>query len=332
MNARTRPSLRLDRFAGLYLWLAFVVVFGLWKPDLFLTTATLHSVASSNAAVALLGLAVLIPLCAGAYDLSAGATMNLATVVAVLLQTDGQWGMVPAILCAVGVGALVGALNGLVVVIFKVNSFIATLGMSSAVLAFQSMLVDGTQPVPPTEPSWTDMTTRTFLGFQVVVIYILVIAVIVWWLLAKMTIGRYVYATGGNMEAAKLAGVEVGRYVFLSFVLSGVIAGIGGVLYGSLYGPSLTYGSALLLPAFAAAFLGSVLLGGKFNAWGTVASVYILATGIQGLQFVTSAQWLSGMFNGVVLIVAVAFAVWRQGAAAKGRALAKADEVRREGA
>ncbi len=102
------------------------------------------------------------------------------------------------------------------------------------------------------------------------------------------------------------------------------------MLYGSLCGPSLTYGSALLLPAFAAAFLGSVLLGGKFNSWGTVAAVYILATGIQGLQFVTSAQWLGNMFNGVVLVVAVAFAIWRQDVAGKARALAKADHARQQ--
>ena len=105
------------------------------------------------------------------------------------------------------------------------------------------------------------------------------LAFFVWWLLTKMTAGRYIYATGGNVEAARLAGVPVSRHVYLSFVLSGGIAGVGGVLYGSLYGPSLTYGSALLLPAFAAAFLGSVLLRGKFNVWGTVAAVYIPATG-----------------------------------------------------
>lgn len=330
MRTRLRQVLQFDRLAGLYLWLTFVVVFGIWKPELFLTMATVHGIASANAAVALLGLAVLIPLCAGAYDLSAGATMNLATVVVVLLQTKAQMDMVPAILCAVLTGGLIGALNGLVVVKFKVNSFIATLGMSSVVLAFQQMIVGGDQPIPPNTPAWSALTTTTIFGFQIIVVYMLVIAFAVWWLLTKTTAGRYIYAIGGNAEAARLAGVPVGRHLFLSFVLSGLIAGLGGVFYGSLNGPSLSYGPALLLPAFAAAFLGSVLLRGKFNAWGTVATVYILATGIQGLQFVTSAQWLGGMFNGIVLIVAVAFAMWRQQATAKRRSRAKTRELGEE--
>ncbi len=330
MSARFRPSMTFDRFAGIYLWLTFVVVFGVWKPGLFLTMPTLHSVSSANAPTALLGLAVLVPLCAGAYDLSAGATMNFATVVAVLLQTDGHMSMVPAIVCSVGIGVLIGAINGLVVVRFKVNSFIATLGMSSVVLAFQVMIVGGTQPVPPSSPAWPELTTRTIFGFQIIVVYMLVIAVLVWWLLTRMTAGRYIYAVGGNAEAARLAGVPVGQHLYLSFALSGLISGVGGVFYGSLYGPSLTYGSALLLPAFAAAFLGSVLLRGKFNVWGTVGAVYILATGIQGLQFVTSAQWLGDMFNGVVLVVAVAFAIWRQNVAVKVRAQVKTEEIRQE--
>ena len=329
MSARL-PRLQFDRFAGLYLWLTFIVVFGAWKPDLFLNEATLHSVASANAATALLALAVLIPLCAGQYDLSAGATMNLSTVLAVWLQTDRGMSMTTAIVIAVVTGVAIGAINGLVVVRLKVNSFIATLGMSSIVLAVQSMIVGATQPVPPNGEAWFKITTTTVLGFQVIVVYVLIAALLVWWLLTRMTAGRYIYAVGSNTDAARLAGVPVGRHVVLGFVLSGLISGIGGVLYGSLYGPSLTYGSALLLPAFAAAFLGSVLLRGRFNVWGTVGAVYILATGIQGLQFVTSAQWLANMFNGVVLIVAVAFAMWRQSVAGARRAQAQAEQLRDE--
>ena len=330
MSARL-PRLQFDRFAGVYLWLTFIVVFGAWKPDLFLTTATLHSVASANAATALLALAVLIPLCAGQYDLSAGATMNLSTVVAVWLQTNRDVSMTTAIAVAVATGVGIGALNGLIVVRFKVNSFIATLAMSSIVLAVQAMIVGATQPIPPNSEAWFQITTNTILGFQVIVVYVLVAALAVWWLLTRMTAGRYIYAVGSNTDAARLAGVPVGRHVVLSFVLSGLIAGVGGVLYGSLYGPSLTYGSALLLPAFAAAFLGSVLLRGRFNVWGTVAAVYILATGIQGLQFVTSVQWLANLFNGVVLILAVAFAMWRQTVAGARRAQTKAEQLRDEG-
>jgi ribose transport system permease protein len=121
------------------------------------------------------------------------------------------------------------------------------------------------------------------------------------------------YATGGNGVAARLSGVRVGGWTWLSLIFSGTVAGLAGVLFSSQSGPSLTFGPALLLPAYAAAFLGSTQLRpGRFNVWGTVLAVYVLATGVFGVQLITSVQWLNDMFNGVALIVAVSFAVWRQ--------------------
>jgi len=89
------------------------------------------------------------------------------------------------------------------------------------------------------------------------------------------------------------------------------VAASAGVFYASQNGPSLTFGPSLLLPAFAAVFLGSTQLRpGRFNVWGTLIAIYVLATGVQGLQLVTGVQWLNEMFDGVALIAAVAFAVW----------------------
>ena len=98
--------------------------------------------------------------------------------------------------------------------------------------------------------------------------------------------------------------------------MSSSIAALGGIVFASLLGPSLSFGQGLLLPAFAAAFLGSTQLRpGRFNVGGTMIAIYVLATGVQGFAFVTRVQWLSDMFNGVALVVAVAFAVWRQNVA-----------------
>ena len=95
-------------------------------------------------------------------------------------------------------------------------------------------------------------------------------------------------------------------------MISGTIAGLAGVMFSSLNGPSLNFGPTLLLPAFAAAFLGSTqLTPGRFNVWGTLLAIYVLATGVQGLQLVSGASWLSDMFNGVALIIAVALSIKR---------------------
>jgi ribose transport system permease protein len=303
----------MDRFSGFYIWALFIAVFGIWKPNLFLTLDTLHSVASQQAISVMLGLALLVPLAAGAYDLSIGSTVNLSTILVVLLQTNDHWGMWPSIAVAVGVSFVIGVVNGFIVVRLRVTSFIATLGMATVVAAVQEIVSNNSQPLPPSSRAWADLTQFQIGGFQIVFFYAIIVSLILWWAMAYTPAGRYLYAVGGNQEAARLAGLRVDRWTWLSLIVSSTLAGIAGVFYGSLSGPSLTFGSSLLLPAFAAVFLGSTQIRpGRINVWGTVLAIYVLATGVKGLQLVTGVQWLNDMFNGVALIVAVAFAVSRQ--------------------
>ena len=303
----------LRRFSGLYLWAFFILLFGVWKPGLFLTQSTLHSVAAALAVPAMLALALLIPLTAGAYDLSVGAVINFSTVLVVILQTKNHMSMGLAIALTIVVCLAIGAASGFFVVVLRVNSFVATLGIASVVAALQVIISGQTQPFPPINSSWTALTQHQVLGFQIVVVYLIVLAILLWWVLDHTPIGRNLYAIGGNPEAARLAGVRVSGWTFLTLVVSAGISGVAGVLYASQSGPSLTFGQTLLLPAFAAAFLGSTQIKpGRYNVWGTVLAVYVLATGVQGFQYVTGAQWLSDMFNGIALLAAVSFAVWRQ--------------------
>jgi ribose transport system permease protein len=321
MPAKPRPlqlSFGLHKFSGLYLFALFVVVFGIWKPGLFLSWDTAHSIASEQVIIAMIALGVLIPLATGTYDLSVGATANLSAIVAAWLQDNYHMGPGPAIVFAVLVGAAIGIMNGFIVVRLRVSSFIATLGTASIVAAVETIVANGSQPLPPSSNAWDDLTQFNVGGFQIVVAYMLVLAIVLWWFLDHTPAGRYLFAVGGNYEAARLAGVRVDRWVCVSLVMSGTICGLAGVLFASQNGPSLTFGAAMLLPAYAAAFLGSTQLKpGRFNVWGTLIAVYALATGVQGIQFVTGAQWLNDMFNGVALVAAVAFAVWRQRARSK---------------
>jgi ribose transport system permease protein len=306
-------SLGFDRFSGLYLWVTFFVVFAIWTPGLFLSRVTLFSTADSQVVAAMLGLAVCLPLAAGTFDLSVGAVTGLSAMVAVQLQDVHGWGMWPALLAAVAAGIIIGVVNGLIVVFFKINSFIATLGTSSVIAAVLTIVDGGSQPLPPTSRSWSDLTQVKIGGFQVIVLYLLVLAVIIWWVLEKSPAGRYLYAIGGNAEASRLSGVNVAMWTWVSLIASAGISGLAGVFYASQNGPSLTFGPALLLPAFSAAYLGSTQLRpGRVNAWGTIIAVYVLATGVTGLQLVTGVQWLGDMFNGIALVAAVGFAVWGQ--------------------
>ena len=305
-------ALGFDRFSGVYLWILFIAVFGIWTPSEFLTMSTLHSVASTEAVTGMVALAVLIPLAGGLYDLSVGATANVTGILVVVMMNNHHWAMVPAIILALVVGIVIGIANATVVVWLRVNSFIATLGMSSILAAVLVIVSGDASPTPPLSTAWNNLTQTTVGGFQVIVIYLLVLAVILWWFMAHTPAGRYLYAIGGNAEAARLSGVRVNRWSAMALILSSGIAGLAGVLFTSQGGPSLDFGPELLLPAFAAAFLGSTqFYPGKFNVWGTLLAIYVLATGVQGLELVSGAAWLSEMFNGVALIIAVAMSVNR---------------------
>jgi len=295
------------------------VVFGIWTPHLFLSLATLHIVADQQTTVVMLGLAVLIPLVSGTFDLSVGSVVNLSAVEAAWLQSAHQWNIAAAIAVSVGSALLVGIVNGFLVVKVGVNSFIATLGMGTVVTAVQEIITGNSQPLAPTSTAWSNIAVLPLGGFQVVVIYALVLALLSWWFLDHTPPGRYLYAIGANREASRLAGVLVDRWIWLSLILSALVSGVAGIFYSAANGPSLTFGASLLLPAFAAAFLGSTQLRpGRFNVWGTVIAVYVLAIGVKGLQLITGQQWLNDMFNGITLIAAVSFAVWRQRRASAG--------------
>jgi ribose transport system permease protein len=260
------------------------------------------------------------------FDLSIGATITISAVLVAQLQTKNHWGMWQSIVAAILLGMLIGIVNGFLVVVLKISSFIATLATTTIIGAFTTIITNQTQPLPPTSTTWLNLTQRDLFGFQMVVVYLLVLALLFWWILDHTPAGRFIYAVGGNPEAARLSGVRVGKWVWISFIVAGTVSGIAGVFYSSLNGPSLTFGGALLLPAYAAAFLGSTQIKpGRFNVWGAIIAVYVLATGVRGLQLVTSVQWLNDMFNGVALIAAVAFAVWRQGKAATRKRTGGAD-------
>jgi len=305
----------LERFSGLYLWAALIIAFTIWQPLYFPTMATVHSVAADRSIAAMLALAILVPLACGAFDLSVGATANICTISAVMMVNDGvAWPL--AVVISTALGALIGTVNGFIVVRLKVSSFITTLGTSSVIVAFQIIITDNLQPIPPINASWSAFTQSTIAGFQIVVVYMLILAVILWWVLQHTPVGRYLYAIGSSPEAARLSGARVNSYTWLALLTSGTIAGLTGAIYASLAGPSLTYGASLLLPAFAAVFLGSTqLIPGRFNVWGTVLAIFVLATGVKGLQLATDAQWLDPMFSGGALIAAVAVALGRQRAA-----------------
>jgi ribose transport system permease protein len=309
--ARRLAALSVTRLSAVYLWAIFIVLFSIITPSTFLTSTTFRLVFGEGVATCLLALAFLIPLAAGAYDLSIGALMSLALGISVYLQIHS--GLPPGLGAAIAVAAcaLVGFVNGFVVVRLRVNSFIATLGTSQLLLATVLLISKNQQLVATFPSSWSAIGNNDFWGVPIVVWILIVVALLLWYLLEFTRAGRYLFATGGNPEAARLSGVKTNRMIWGSFVVSGVVCGVAGVIYSTKTGLfSSDTGPGYLFPAVAAVFLGASQFSQRPNVWGALIAYFALAFGVQGLVLSASSAsaWSQPLFQGVSLILAVALA------------------------
>jgi ribose transport system permease protein len=311
-RSKLRRALSFRNSSALYVFVVIFVVFSLWIPDLFLRKDTFEALLDEQAVTALLAIGLVVPLAAGAFDLSIGATLGFGMVLVAWLLSKG-FAIVPGILLALAAGVTIGLINGLLVVRARIDSFIATLGMSSILLAMVAWISDG-QQILGLSTTFQDLTLEEPLGVTVPVYLMLAIGVVVWYVLERTPAGRRVYATGGNIEAARLTGVRTSTVIVLALGACSLIAVLSGVIVASRVGAGdPTTGPGYLLPAFSAAFLGSTQFrGGRFNIWGTIVAVYVLATGVKGLQLAGAPVWIPDLFNGVALLVAVGLAKYRR--------------------
>jgi ribose transport system permease protein len=297
-----------SRVGALYVLAAVVVIFSLWVPQQFDEVATLRQIADQNATDGLMALALVVPLAAGVYDLSVAATLGLSSIVTAQLiaRTDLQLEIV--ILIAIAVALMVGVVNAAIVVVLRVDSFIATLATSSLISA-AVLVVSGNIAVNSPKLLGPVQSFAIFQigGLQMAVYYLLALTLIVWFLLEATAIGRKLYATGFNIETARLSGVRVNALRAGTLLFSALVAGfVGIVVTGQIGTGDPTTGPAYLLPAFAIAFVGATqITPGRFNGRGTLIATILIGTGSVGLSLAAVPEWSPQVYLGVVLIVAV---------------------------
>ena len=184
----------------------------------------------------------------------------------------------------------------------------------TSVLTAVVTAISGGEQIIGLPQSFSNIASNEIFGIALPVYMMLVVAVVVWYVLEHTPPGRRTYATGGNPEAARLTGVRTRTILVVSLIMGSAIAGFAGVIVTARSGASAPdVGVGYLLPAFAAAFLGSTQIrNGQFNVWGTVLAVYVLAVGVKGLQLAGAPIWLPDLFNGVALAVAVGASRWRR--------------------
>jgi len=306
-----RISALLPVYGLLVLTVLLALLFSILLPDTFPTWLNLRSLLSDKAVVAMLSLAATVPMMTGKIDLTVGYGVVLWHILAISLQIAGvPWPF--AVLIVLALGILFGLLNGLLVEVAQIDSFIATLGTGTVIYAVALWWTGGRQVIGRLAPSFFAIDTASIAGIPIPAFYVLALAVMLWLISAYTPLGRYLYAIGANPRAAELNGISTRRYVMLAFMTSGLITAIAGVVLASrLRVGQASVGLEFLLPALVGAFLGSTTITpGRVNIWGTIVGVVILAIGISGIEQLGGAFWVEPAFNGATLLVAIGLAGW----------------------
>ncbi|MFW8588527.1 ABC transporter permease [Rhizobium beringeri] len=296
------------------LTVGLIVIFSILLPDTFPTLLNVRSIVSDKAIIALLSLAAMIPMASGRIDLTVGYGIVLWHILAISLQTAYGLPWPVAVVIVLALGVLTGFINGLLVEVAKIDSFIATLGTGTVLYALALWHTGGRQVVGVLPEGFYALNGTMVFGLPITGFYVLLIAICMWIVLEYLPIGRYLYAIGANPKAAALNGIPVRKFVIGAFVTSGLLAALTGVLLASkLRIGQASVGLEYLLPALVGAFLGSTTIKpGRVNVWGTLIGVIILAVGISGIQQFGGSFFVEPLFNGVTLLIAIGIAGYAQ--------------------
>ncbi|MCX7298927.1 MAG: ABC transporter permease [Rhodobacterales bacterium] len=296
-----------ERYGLVFAWILLILVIGYFKPDQMFSWNSYAAMLGSNAMIVVLTLGLIIPLTTGDFDLSVASTMALSSMIIAVLNVRMGWSIEGAIFMALLAGLAVGAINAFFIIWFGIHSLIVTLGVGYFINGV-ILWISGSNVISGVSNDLVNVVILTrFLGVPLSFWYAGILTAIIWYIFQHTALGRRLLFVGRGREVARLSGVNVVRMRAGALIASGGIAALAGVLYTGMRG-SADPSSALafLLPAFAAAFLGSTTLyPGRFNAPGAFVAVYFLSTGIMGLNFLGAQSFVQNLFYGGGLIVAV---------------------------
>lgn len=298
-------SMIFTRYATVVLLAVLVVVFSLTTSK-FMTAQNWQNLLVTQAVVACLALAAILPLVAGEFDLSIGYLVGVLAMLGAFLAGKGG-GFIEVVAAMIAGGLLIGFLNGVLTVYFRISSFIATLGVG-ILLSGVTLGLSGGQVLFSGIPSQlTSLGSGTFLGIATTVWLALVLGGILLYVLEHTPFGRRLYAVGGSERVAFLAGVRTGPMKVAAFSIAGGLVAIGAIFSLAQSGAANPgFGSDLLLPAYAAAFLGvTTYRPGYYNVPGAIVAIVLLAVGFNGLNLLGAPFWVQPIFNGAVLLLAV---------------------------
>lgn len=288
---------------------ALFVVLAAAMPDTFLTTGNLTNVLRQNSFTAVLAVGMTLTILTGGIDLSVGSVVALSGVLAAEALAQGH-GVAAAIGAGVATGAVVGVVNALLVTRVRIPPFLASLAMMLIVKAAAFKRTGGETVRLPEDAVASFGALMD--GLAPVAIMLAVVG-LGWFVLAWTPFGRHVYAVGGNVEAARLAGIRVPRVLLGVYLICGALAGLAGVMVASRLGAGdPRTGVSFELDAVAASVVGGTsLFGGRGSVWGTLAGVFFIGMLGNGLNLYGVESYNQQIVKGVVLLAATSLDLWR---------------------
>lgn len=313
LQSRTRGRNPISRLLGqswagtavlLVFYAALIALFTSLSP-FFLSFANVASIGTNMAFIGLMAAAGTPLIIAGELDLSVAAVAGMAGTIVALLNTFGLdiWA---ACFIALLFGGLLGAINGVIVTKGGLNPFIVTLATMSVVTGLSLVLTGGlTQPL--FIPAFNWLGSGRLFGVPFPLLLMVAVFIGFWLALSRTAFGRYVYATGGNLEASRLLGIKVDRVRFLLYVVSGLSGALAGIILAAMLGAAApdAAGSSLLTIIAAIILGGTSLFGGRGSVWGTFIAVLILGTLNNGLTLLDVSSFWQQVTRGLVLLAAV---------------------------
>jgi ribose transport system permease protein len=300
----------LEKYALVVLLVATFIFFSVAPATSshFLTTANIQSVLGNQAILGVLAVGSLAPMICRNFDLSVGAIACVTQIATGAAMSKYGLPAPVAVLIGLALGALIGYINGLVVTRFRVNAIITTLGVGAILGGVAQAYTGGVTIVTGISPSLVDFGRTLLVGVPSVTIVLIIVAALSIYVFDHVPFGRNLNFVGSNPVAAKLVGLNVDRLVRSSFMISGLAAGLAGVLLVARNGTAdPTAGLGFTLPAVAAAALGATAIRpGRFNVIGTLVAVLYLGFGVAGLILYGVPYWINDVFFGSALVIAVA--------------------------
>jgi len=306
-GSRIQWSSVLERYGLMVIFAVVFIGFSL-RTEHFGTITNVKIILGTQSVLAMVALAAIVPLITGKFDLSVGAIVGTSSIVAAAVMSRHDGGLAAAVIAALLVGAAIGVVNGILVGYVGVDSFIATLAMGTVLQGLVQWYSGGATISGNISETLISASSGYVWGVPKGFLWMLPAAVGLWYVLTQTPLGRHMASIGSNDRAAHLAGIRVKALTLASFVVGALLASVAGVLVTGQAGsanPETALG-AMLLPAFAAAFLGrSAFTPGKFNVPGTLLAVYFVAFSVSGFQFLGADSWIQQVFSGCALAGAV---------------------------